>query len=564
MDTGIRIFKAKKIITMYPEQPFATAVAVKDKKVLAAGQIDELVYWIKRSAFGEPRIDDQFKEMVLMPGLVDAHTHVELQGFIYAGEFLAQIPWPDPAGGFFPVYSGKSDVLDRLKALDRSLPPDRPIYGVAYDENKAGNLSLDDLDKISRTRPILISNLVFHRFWVNSALLERAGLTSGNLPAGVMAGPDGKPDGTLIESGGLMAVLGALPQLFEDLEAKVSRILPLFTRSGNTTVCEAALGAFGLDFSLDLMGRVFKEQDKGLRMVGLPWAPKAMGDGLGAREFIREVEAARAAETDNFRIGAVKLYTDGSLISKTAPAEWPGYWDGTPQGHLACDPETMTEWIIELHRAGIPTVTHTNTSLGCRLVLDAVEKAQAQCFRPDIRHRMDHCYTITEAQLRRAGALGVCIQFFTPQLHYYGESHLRLLGPGRAPHLTPVGTARRLGLSWGFHNDPPGTPQLPWTGAQAVISRLTRDTHNPMGEGHCVLMEEVLRAMTVEAAFQMHLDHEIGSIVPGKAADFCVLEKDPLNMDPTKIEHMPIWATIFGGTPRESGASTQSVEELNK
>jgi len=552
MEDTVRIFTAEKIITMYPEQPLATAVAVKEGKILATGEVEELEYWIRRSAFPDYTIDDQFREMVLMPGLVDAHTHVELQGFIYSGEFLAQIPWPDPKGGFFPVYPGKEDVLDRLKDLDKALPPDQPIYGVAYDENKAGTLSLEDLDPISPTRPILISNLVFHRFWANSALLEKAGITPGNLPAGVMADGEGHPDGTLIESDGLMAVLPALPELFGDLETKISRILPLFTRAGNTTVCDAALGAFGLDFSLDLMGRVFKQQANSLRMVGLPWTPKAMSDGMDVQAFIEAVQKAGALETDNFRIGAAKLYTDGSLISKTAPAEWPGYWDGTPQGHMACDPETVTEWIIELHKTGIPTVTHTNTSLGCQLVLDAVEQAQALCFRPDIRHRMDHCYTITEAQLCRAKALGVCVQFFTPQLHYYGESHLRLLGPGRAPHLTPVGTARRLGVSWGFHNDPPGTPQLPWTGAHAVISRLTRDSQTLMGGAHCVPVDEVLRAMTIDAAFQMHLDHEIGSIVPGKRADFCVLEKDPLTMDPKQIKYMPVWGTVFGGTPQKS------------
>lgn len=551
MEPRVKIFTAQDIITMHPEHPHATAVAVKDGKILGVGELPELKYWLGRSAFPDYEIDRQFQDRVLMPGLVDAHTHVEAQAFIYSGHFVAQIPWPDPKGGFFPVYPTKKDVMNRLKELDQTLAPGEPIYAVAYDENKAGNLDLGDLDAISLTRPILVSNLVFHRFWANTALLEKAGIFGNKMPRGIQTDDRGKPDGTLIEMTGLMAVISALPDFFNEIEKKIDHILPLFTAAGNTTVCDAALGGFGLDLSLDIFRPIFARKDIGLRMVGLPWAPAVIQQNGSMEDFIEQVKKEKLKDSDRFRIGAVKLYTDGSLISKTAPLSWPGYWDGTPQGKMAHSPQTIHNWIIALHRAGISTVTHTNTDLGCQIVLDAVKEAQSICSRPDIRHRMDHCYTITEAQLRQAKALGVNIQFFTPQLYYYGESHMKLLGP-RSFHLTPIGTAKRLGVSWGFHNDPPGTPQLPWVGAHSVINRLTRETNTLMGPSHCVSVEEALRAMTIEAAFQMHLDHEIGSIESGKAADFCVLEKDPFTMDPLDIKDMPVWGTIFGGVPQKA------------
>ena len=113
--------------------------------------------------------------------------------------------------------------------------------------------------------------------------------------------------------------------------------------------------------------------------------------------------------------------------------------------------------------------------------------------------------------------------------------------------MTPVGTARRLGVSWGFHNDPPGTPQLPWVGADSVVNRRTDHGNICLGEHHRVTVEEALHAMTLEAAWQLHLDHEIGSIQAGKKADFCVLEADPLEMDPLTLRDMPVWDTVFGG-----------------
>lgn len=435
MKSGIKIFRAKNIITMHPENPSAEAVAVLDGRILATGEAAGLAYHLNQSGFGPYEIDDRFQSKVLMPGIVDPHTHVEIQAFIYSGNFVSRIPWPDPNGGFFTVYPTKQDVIGRLKALDQALPPGELLYGVAYDDNKAGPFHISELNAVSDTRPVLVSNLVFHRFWCNSFLLKKAGINRDHLPAGVKVGSDGEPDGTLIEAHGLLAVAPWMLGFFDGLKEKISHILPLFYAAGNTTVCDAALGS----------------------------------------------------------------------------------------------------------------------AFGCQIVLDAVNEAQSLCCRPDIRHRMDHCHSITEAQLRKAKALGVNVQFFTPQLYYYGDTHTRLLGPDRARHLTPVGTAKRIGVSWGFHNDPPGTPQLPWVGAYAIVNRLTCETKTLLGPEHRVTIGEALRAMTIEAAFQMHMDHEIGSIEAGKKADFCVLEKDPLKMAPEEIKDMPVWGIVFGGVPMKAG-----------
>ena len=254
-------------------------------------------------------------------------------------------------------------------------------------------------------------------------------------------------------------------------------------------------------------------------------------------------------DIENFRIGPVKLYTDGSIISRTSPIGWPGYWDGSPEGHMENDPQEIREMLIRCHEAGLSTVTHANSRPGCQIVLDAVKEAQSIKYRPDMRHRIDHAYNITTSQLRQAKELGVAVQFFTPQIYYYGDAHLKIQGPDRAHNMTPTGTAKRLGVSWGFHNDPPGTPQLPWLGAWATVHRMTLDSGTVLGPEHCVTVEDALRAMTIEAAYQLHLDSEIGSIEFGKRADFCVLEDDPLEIEPMDLKEIPVWGTIFSGNP---------------
>ena len=544
------IFTARKIITMMPEQPFAHAVAVNDGRILSLGEKDEVIANIEKSPFTPYEVDPVFEDKIVMPGIVDAHTHLEIQALIYSGHFVAQIPWPRPEGGFYPVFPKKADVLQRLKGLDTILPPEKPLYAVAYDENKAGGfLHIDELDQVSKTRPIIVSNLVFHRFWVNTALLKKAGVTEGKLPPGVVVDENGKPNGTLIEAKGLMAILPALPDLVNITEDKINYIMPLFIKGGYTTACDAALGVFGYKNSVDLFTRLFSGPGTNMRVVGLPWAKSVVLEAGSLDAFIDLVKATAAEANDPLCIGPVKLYTDGSIISHTSPVGWPGYWDGSPEGHMENDPKEIREMIIRCHAAGLSTITHANSRPGCQIVLDAVKEAQAIKYRPDMRHRIDHAYNITPAQLRQARALGVAVQFFTPQIYYYGDSHLEIQGMDRARHMTPTGTAKRLGVSWGFHNDPPGTPQLPWIGAWATVHRKTMDSGTVLGAEQCVTVEDALKAMTIEAAYQLHLDHMIGSIEFGKKADFCVLEADPFEIDAMDLKDMPVWGTVFGGAP---------------
>lgn len=549
MTETTKIFTAKNIITMHPENPFATAVAVRDGRILGVGETDELRHWIEKSPFTPCLVDTRFQRKILMPGLVDAHTHLEIQALIYSGHFVAQIPWPRPEGGFYPVYPTKHDVLGRLKALDRKLPPGELLYGVAYDENKTGEfLHVEDLDAVSTTRPILVSNLVFHRFWANGFLLKKAGIEPGSIPPGVETDVRGRPNGTLLEASGLMPVIPVIPELVTMTEEKLRRILPLFTAAGNTTVCEAALGAFGLPASVDLFTTLFSRPDVKLRVIGLPWA-STLFQMLGSMEAVLDhINDCRPEAMDKFRMGGIKLYADGSIISRTAPVGWPGYWDGSPEGRWQCEPPQIKEMIVQCHQAGLQTVTHANSRAGVQAVLDGVAEAQARYHRPDMRHRVEHAYNMTPAQLRRAKNLGVGVQFFTPQIHYYGDAHLTLQGPDRAHHMVPAGSARRLGVSWGFHNDPPGTPQLPWVGIGATVQRMT-ESGLVLGPGQRVSVADALHAVTLEHAYQMHLDHEVGSIEFGKRADFCVLEADPLEMDPQALKDMPVWGTVFAGEP---------------
>lgn len=552
MNAKTTIYTARKIHTMAPERPHASAVAVRDGRILAVGELPDIIHWLKKSPFCPFEVETLFADKILVPGLIDAHTHLGSLALEYSNTFIAQVPWSRPEGGFFPTYADKNAVLERLREQDAALAPGETLWGVHYDDMQAGEpLSRADLDSVSQTRPILVSNMVFHRFWVNSAMLRLAKIEAGSELPGVCYDASGEPDGTLLENKGLRQVLPAVPTLMHLTEDKVRNILPLFTNQGMTTVCEAAFGGFGgLERELDVFGAVFGAHECGLRMQAMPFYHRLILEGNFA-DRAAIICSLQDRQTANLRFGAAKLYCDGSIVSRTAPLDWPGFWDGTPNQKMQHTPEEIREAICGFHDLGIPTATHTNTNLACQIVLDAVEEAQSRCCRPDIRHRMEHCYGITPEQLRRAKALGVAIQFFTPQIWYYGDSHLALQGPDRAQRMLPTATAKRLGVSWGVHCDPPGSPQLPWMAMWATVHRLTQ-SGEVLGPNQRMSVYEALWAFTQEHAWQLHLEQEVGSIEFGKKADFCVLEADPLGIDPMELKDMPVWGTVFEGTPHRA------------
>lgn len=547
MSNIVTIFTARKVLTMYPERPFATAVAVMDGRILGVGDAHTLRDDIKTAGRWTCETDDTFADKVIMPGIVDAHTHLIIPAMEYDNHFVSQVPWPNPEGGLFPTYPDKAAVLARLKELNAQLPPHAVLWGTHYDDNQAGGgLHRHELDTVSTTRPILVSNMVFHRFWANSRLLEMAGFFDGPVPEYVEC-DNGVPNGTLIEGKGFLAAAGACPDIVAMTKKKMQRILSLFRAQGVTTVSELTAGTRNLlSDELTLFRQLLEETDQGLRCMVYPHMHRLADREGGVPEALNVLRKAMDSNSARVRVAGAKLYHDGSIISRTSPLDWPGYWDGTPNRHMQYPAEEIHRYILELHALGIDTVTHTNSNLGVQTVLDAVEEAQHRHFRPDMRHRVDHCYTITTAQLQRAKRLGVGVQFFTPQIYYYGDNHVRILGLDRAENIVPVGTAERLGVSWGFHCDPPGTPPLLWLGAWATTQRQTL-SGRVLGPGQCVSVEVTLRAMTLEAAWQMRMDNELGSIEFGKKADFCVLEADPLEVSPQELKDMPVWGTVMEG-----------------
>ncbi|MFZ4759530.1 MAG: amidohydrolase family protein, partial [Burkholderiaceae bacterium] len=144
-------------------------------------------------------------------------------------------------------------------------------------------------------------------------------------------------------------------------------------------------------------------------------------------------------------------------------------------------------------------------------------------------------------------ALGMCANFFANHHFYWGDAHYATtVGPDRAERMNPCRSAQEIGVPYTIHSDAPVTPLGPLHVAWCAVNRLTASGRQ-LGAFERISVEDALRAVTLGAAWTLHLDGEVGSIECGKHADFAVLEDDPLEVAPERLKDVGVWGTVQGG-----------------
>ena len=195
---------------------------------------------------------------------------------------------------------------------------------------------------------------------------------------------------------------------------------------------------------------------------------------------------------------------------------------------------------------------HCNGDEATEVFLDAVETVLERHPRWDHRHTVQHCQTSTKAQYRRMKALGMCANLFSNHTFYWGDQHRDVtVGPERARGMNAAATALREGVPFSIHCDAPVTPMGHLHTMWCAVNRLTA-SGQVLGENERISAEDALHAVTLGAAWQLKLDHEIGSIEAGKYADFAVLEEHPYEVDPVTLKDIGVWGTVLGGIPMQA------------
>jgi predicted amidohydrolase YtcJ len=533
------IFAARKIITMNPSRPLATHVAVRDGRILGAGSLEELAGW------GPYTLDDRLSAKVLLPGLVEGHSHL-MEGafwrFVYCGFFDRR----DPDGRLWPGARSLDAVLQRLSDAQAVLPDAAmPMAGWGFDPIYFDNrrCTREDLDRVSTTRPLGMVHASMHIINCNSAALAAIGwLRAGIDHPGVPLGADGMPSGELKGPEAMMqvaAVLGMDRALLAGDEAALRAFSRLCVRAGVTTATDLASPL--PDAAVDMMLEVTARDDFPTRIVPLLRLLGAPAEG------VERAAALRGRSSERLRLGRIKMVADGSIQGFSARMRWPGYYNGAPNGLWYMAPQQMQQTLNLALQRGLQVHTHTNGDEATELLLDLMEQALREQPTPDHRFTLQHCQLADAAMYRRMKALGLCVNLFANHHYYWGDEHVRLtVGPERATRMNACATALASGVPFAIHSDAPITPLGPLFTAWCAVHRLTA-SGRVLGEHERIGVADALRAITLGAAYTLKLDGEIGSIECGKRADFCVLDDDPLAVPSLALKDLPVWGVVQDG-----------------
>lgn len=534
------IYSARKILTMNPNQPEVSHVAVRDGRILGAGALSDLEGW------GDYTLDDRFADKVLMPGLIEGHAHT-MEGTLWRNVYVGWFDRMDPDGKVWSGLKSIDAVVERLSEEEAKLTDAQaPLSGWSLDPIYMDNqrVTRHDLDRVSTTRPIGVLHASGHIMNVNTRALELAGLLkTGVNHEGIPLGDDGLPTGELFGPDTMTPVgphVGFDRALTDCDERGLVDYAKLCVRAGVTTSTD--LAARLTDDSVEMMLDVTGRDGFPTRIV-----PLKVFFGISPEEIVDYVVKLKDRSTELLRLGRIKAVADGSIQGFSARMRWPGYHNGAPNGLWYTAPHQMLELYNRALAAGVQVHTHTNGDQATQMALDMLEPALKAHPSPDHRFTLQHCQLADAAQFRKMASLGMCVNLFANHHFYWGDEHYRLtVGPERAERMNACRTALDTGVPLAIHSDAPVTPLGPLFTAWEAVNRITASGRT-QGEGEKIPVDAALYAITLGAAFTLHLDDELGSIEVGKKADFAVLEEDPTGVEPMALKDIQVWGTVQNG-----------------
>ncbi len=538
------IFRAKEIITLDPARPSATAVAVLGDRILAVGSLEEL----KAAAGGQPYIiDDTFADKVIAPGFLAQHDHPLLTGLTMMSEIIAIEDWVLPSGTI-PAAQNQNDYRKRLAEANAKLKdPNELLVTWGYDPSFHGDLTRSDLDKLSGTRPIIVWHRSAHEFIVNTKTLETYGIDAAFV--GAMSTEAQKQsnldEGHFWEGGMFGVVPKLLPAIAtpERVQHGLEFVMRYYHANGVTLACEP--GGLYSKRMQDAQNAVLSRPESPFRFYFIP-------DGKSIIAAFPDTAISETEKVLGWGQGmtvmiptAIKLFADGAVYSLAMQVREP-YLDRHP-GQWIMDPKLFARAFQVYWEAGYQIHIHATGDAGLDLVLDNLEANMRRHPRYDHRTVAVHFAISQQDQIERIKRLGAIVSgnpyYVTALADVYAKEGL---GPERADNMVRLGDVERAGISYSLHSDMPMAPGQPLFLMHCAVNRTTV-SGRVAGPDQRISRLSALKAITLDAAYSLRLEDEVGSIVPGKLANFTILGESPLTVDPAKIKDIPVWGTVHEG-----------------
>ncbi len=537
------IFYGGPIVTVNAKNEEVQALAVQNGKIVAVGSKDSVV---KEWQSNSTKVVD-LKGQTLMPGFVEPHVHIMVTSvFEGLGLNLSNFTLP---------YDTKETLIQKMKAGLKNVPAGGWLFGFGVDPSRTtpfmAELTADDLDKVSTTVPIFIVNQSGHIGYVNHKALELAGVNNKTPnPAGggiYVKDAKGNLTGKLVEPPTYLPFIAKMPNPTEEqLFGAIQGTMRKMASTGVTTASEMSVGGnFGVDKEIAIYKSIFAKNASPIRVRGylfsetLPPGYKAIKPNDG---------------DDKLRFIGIKYITDGSTQGLTAalnePYSYPkgSKWSGALNYKDADIYASMKSYFDQ----GWQISSHSNGDKAIDQALNSYAKLLAGNAKPQERRlRIEHFTVNHESQVKKAVQLGVIPSFTIGHVNYWGSAfHDHIIGPERAKRIDPAGDFKRAGGKFTLHSDSPVSNVGPLNYVSEEVTRLWQlPPQKVLGPTQAVTVDDALRAVTIDAAYQIFADNIVGSLELGKQADLVVLEKNPRTTPPGDIRNIKVKETWIDGKP---------------
>jgi predicted amidohydrolase YtcJ len=509
-----------RILTMGASDPEVEALALAGSRVFAIGTNAQM---LALAGAGARRID--LGGMRVTPGFNDAHSHPCESGVALLTQVALEM-----------------DSLEAIKAAIRAkaaaTPPGDWVIGFLYDDTKTPRpLDRGDLDAAAPDHPVVVQHRGGHTAVVNSRALALAKIAenSPNPPHGeFFRDATGRHNGRVAEDAAeAILALAVKPPSRDDYRKGAALISKQFASRGITSACEADGNPAILQGYQDardageLMGRFYTHIDYGeLDKMIAAGVHTGFGD-----EWVR--------------VGAVKLFADGSISERTALLSEPYAGLDGFRGIRRASRETLYAQARKAYLAGWQVGTHANGDVAIDTILGVYEQLQREFPRRDPRLRIEHCTLVTPDLVRRIKAAGVIPLPFAGYVFFHGEK-MHFYGDERLKHMFAMRDFLDAGIMAAPGSDFTASPAEPMLWLRSEVTRTDASGHT-WGANQRIRVEEAIRCSTVHGAYASFEEGIKGSLEPGRLADLVVWDHDLLTIDPAHLMSVKPERTMLGG-----------------
>jgi predicted amidohydrolase YtcJ len=521
------IVTAERIYTVDDSRPVVQALAIRDGRIVFAGPERGA-----RALAGNGTRVLEFPGRTVLPGLVDAHGHL-----LGLGQALSQV---DLVGA-----RSYDEVVRRVVARAKTAAPGEWILGQGWDQNDWGDTRFPTHEALSRAvpdHPVVLTRVDGHALLANAKAMAAAGVTPATRdPEGgrILRLKGGAPSGVFVDNAQTL-MYRAMPPMTRDQEKQA---LIAAVAEANRWGLVAVHDAGEPESTISVLEELAKDGALNLRAYVM------IGDDSAAIAHFFERGPQSALYDGHLWIRSIKLYADGALGSRGAALLEPYSDDPGNNGLLVSSPEHIRNVAIEALKRGFQVCTHAIGDRANRSTLDAYQAALDQVPTADHRFRIEHAQIIQHDDIPRFARLGVIPSM--QAVHqtsdmYWAEQRL---GGGRLYGAYAWRALLNTGVVIPDGSDFPVEGVNPLRSFHSAISRQDENNWPPDGwhPEEKMTRQEALRAMTIWPAYAAFQESEMGSLTPGKYADFVVLDRDIMRIPEGDILGTQVMATYIAG-----------------